>query len=36
LEENIASIFRVEEISSAKNQQGSRWKAEYMASYPRR
>jgi hypothetical protein len=27
---NIASIFMVEEISSAKNQQASRWKAEHV------
>jgi hypothetical protein len=26
-EEHIASIFRVEEISSEKNQQASRWQA---------
>jgi hypothetical protein len=26
-EENIVSIFRVEEISSARNQQASRWLA---------
>jgi hypothetical protein len=26
-EEHIASIFRVEEISSARNQQASRWQA---------
>jgi hypothetical protein len=28
LEEHIASVFRVEEISSARNQQASRWQAE--------
>jgi hypothetical protein len=27
LEEHIASIFRVEEISSARNRQASRWQA---------
>jgi hypothetical protein len=27
-EEHIASIFRLEEISSTRNQQASRWQAE--------
>jgi hypothetical protein len=31
-EEHITSIFRVEEISSARNQQASRWKAEELIS----
>jgi hypothetical protein len=31
-EENIASIFRMEEIISARNQQASRWKAELFYS----
>jgi hypothetical protein len=29
-EEHIASIFKVEEISSARNQRASRWQAAYI------
>jgi hypothetical protein len=32
-EEHIASIFRVEEISSARNQQASRWQAEFWTYF---
>jgi hypothetical protein len=35
-EEHIASIFRVEEISSARNQQASRWQAGLRYVPPKR
>jgi hypothetical protein len=34
-EEHIASIFRIEEISSARNQQASRWQADLCSSEDR-
>jgi hypothetical protein len=33
LEEHITSIFRVEKISSARNQDGSRWQANNAKDY---
>jgi hypothetical protein len=32
-EEHIASIFRVEKISSAGNQRESRWQTKYSSSW---